>query len=95
MDNVKMISEHEAPSSSLCEIRFDCLVKMYETGTRTIKTGFLGMEQKALPPQWFKLEEHITLEGIRGCDEYQLGRRLKEMVNKLDHHIDKYKGWNP
>lgn len=74
----------------LCEIRFDAFITMYEMGVRTIRTGLFGFVEKSLPPQWFKNQSKITLEAIKQCDEYTLGRRLKEMLFQLEEHIRKY-----
>jgi hypothetical protein len=81
MSETKISSTSEMEAlPSLCEIRFDCYVKMYELGHRVIKTGFLAMDEKAVSPQWFKSEMKITLESIRCGDEYSLGRQLKIML---------------
>ena len=89
---ITAVSTHEVDNTKnhrMLEIRFDCLVQMYEMGTRTIKGGLFWSE-KALPPQWFKLHERITLEAIKHMDEYTLGRRIKEMFQLLELHIEKY-----
>lgn len=90
MDNhiSRTIEEESLPST--CEIKFDCLVTMYEMGQRVSKQGFLGMQEKAHPPQWYKSQSRLTLEAIRDGDEAMLGRQLKIMLQQLDSHIAKY-----
>lgn len=90
-NKIQAVPDFEAGSNqSMCEIRFDCLVTMFERGSRTIKTGIFGFTEKQLPPQWFKSQSKITLEGIRFMDEYTLGKQLKDMLHQLDKHIENY-----
>lgn len=72
---------------SMAEIRFDAIVKMYDTGTRQTHGSIFGSPSKQLPPQLFVIEAKFTLEGIRYADEYSLGRQLKEMLHQLETHI--------
>lgn len=90
-DRIQPVPESEVQSShSMCEIRFDCLVTMYEMGTREAAKGFFVKEERRLNPQWFRSQRRITLDAIRNADEYMLGRQLKEMFHQLELHIKKY-----
>lgn len=73
----------------LTEIRFNCVVTMYDYGCRQTGGGFL-QQPKSLPPQWFVLSETFTLDFIRTSDEYQLGRAMKLAYEKLVSHIKQY-----
>ena len=89
-NKIQAVPDFEAEhSQSLCEIRFDCIVTMFESGSRIIKGGMF-IPEKRMTPQWFKSQHKITLGGIRNCDEYTLGRRLKEMMHQMDEHIRRY-----
>jgi hypothetical protein len=85
MNNTKItpIPDFEADKRRLCEITFDCHVKMYNSGAR-------GTEIKNLPPQWFRMNSQITLETIKYATEEQLGAQLKQMYHELQATIDKY-----
>jgi hypothetical protein len=79
-DKITPISESEA-KPSLCEIKFEALVTMYEMG--------MGTHRQA-KPQWFRSECKMTLESIRHSDEYAIGRQIKTMLDQLDFHIKNY-----
>ena len=81
--NVSPISEVEADKRRICEIRFDCIVTMHDSGTREVST-------KSLPPQWFRINSQITLEEIKYGDEIALGTRLKQMYYELAKTIEQY-----
>ena len=81
--NISPISEVEADKRRICEIRFDCIVTMHDSGTREVST-------KSLPPQWFRMNSQITLETIKYATEEQLGVQLKQMYHELQATIDKY-----
>lgn len=90
-NKIEMVAPFEAEDlPKMCEIRFDCTVRMFDMGVRTIKTGIFGWQEKELKPQWFKNESRLTLEAIKSCDEYTIGRRLKDMLYQLEEHIRKY-----
>ncbi len=81
--------EIELAKMRMTEIRFDCIVKMYDCGTREVK-GFMPYASKSLPPQWFKAQNKLTLEFIVNSDERTIGRVIKEMYNQLEGHIKQY-----
>jgi hypothetical protein len=81
--NVSPIPDFEADKRRICEIRFDCIVTMHDSGAR-------GTEIKNLPPQWFRMNSQITLETIKYATEEQLGAQLKQMYHELQATIDKY-----
>ena len=81
--NVSPIPDFEADKRRICEIRFDCIVTMHDSGTREVST-------KSLPPQWFRMNSQITLETIKYATEEQLGAQLKQMYHELQATIDKY-----
>lgn len=87
--NIQPVSEIEADKRRLCEIRFDCLVTMHDSGMRETGGGFL-YESRNLPPQWFRLNSQITLESIKYASELELGAQLKQMYYELSKTIEKY-----
>ena len=87
--NIQPVSEAEADKRRLSEIRFDCLVTMHDSGTRSTKGGMLGVT-KDLPPQWFKSQSTMTLEEIKYQSHELLGLRLKQMLFELEQAIEKY-----
>jgi CRISPR/Cas system CSM-associated protein Csm3 (group 7 of RAMP superfamily) len=74
-------------SPRMCEIRFDCVVTMYEFEVLKSDKYTNLRTERSHPPQWFKNECKITLEAIKYADEYALGRQLKEMLFQLENHI--------
>lgn len=87
--DIQPVSEIEADKRRVCEIRFDCLVTMHDSGMRETGGGFL-YESRNLPPQWFRLNSQITLESIKYATEEQLGAQLKQMYYELLKTIEKY-----
>jgi len=93
---IEQVSEEEVGSlQSMAEIRFDCLVKMFDSKTKEIENfGGLGLpihREVARKPQWFKCQQTLTLESIRHGSEYELGSMLKIMLRKLELHMEQYK----
>lgn len=76
---VQKVHKAEISSIMMTEIRFDAIVKMNDVGFRKNQS------------QWFAIQEKITLESIMYESEAVLGRRLKEMFQKLQTEIEKYK----
>jgi len=70
-------------------IRFDCLVKMFDSGTRMTKASF-PFQSKPLPPQWFKSEIKLTMEAVEYYDPYKLGMIIKNAFSDLKRHIEQY-----
>jgi len=90
-NKITPVSDVEAQElPRLCEIRFDCLITMFEAGYKDPK-GLSLIPETPQKPQWFKSQNKLSLEAIRYTDEYSLGLRLKQMLRQLDNHIDKYK----
>ena len=91
MNNLEIttVSEMEADTTRVCEIRFDCLVTMHDVGFKKYK-GVWGHEEQSKKPQWFKANQTITLEEIKHADPYELGMRIKEMFHRMEDTIDKY-----
>jgi hypothetical protein len=92
-DKIERVAEDEASSlPRMCEIRFDCLVKMYDMVVSKPSTLLPFSLRKEIPrkPQWFKSTSTISLEAIKNEDEYLLGRRLKEQFQQLELHIKQY-----
>ena len=83
------VSEMEADTRRLCEIRFDCMVKMHDAAFKKSK-GMLWQEKQSKTPQWFKSNTTLTLEFIKDADPYTLGVRIKEMYHQLEKTIEKY-----
>lgn len=88
-NNIQPVSDIEADKRRLCEIRFDCYVTIYDSGTRSIEGGMLGVT-KSLPPQWFKSQSTMTLEEIKYQSHELIGLRLKQMLYELEQAIEKY-----
>ena len=87
--DIQPVTDFEADKRRLCEIRFDCLVTMHDSGMRETEGGFL-YESRNLPPQWFRMNSQITLETIKYATEEQLGAQLKQMYYELLKTIEKY-----
>jgi hypothetical protein len=86
---IKPVSEMEADTRRLCEIRFDCMVTMHDAAFKKYK-GMWGQENQSKKPQWFKANQTITLEEIKHADPYELGMRIKEMFHRMEDIINKY-----
>ena len=86
--------ELEVPQRRVCEIRVDGFLRMYDCGVRTIKSGMFGIVEKELPPQYFKVESKLTMEGLNDMDECQIGSVVKQMYHQLRDHINKYEKYN-
>lgn len=91
MDNLEItpVSEMEADTTRVCEIRFDCLVTMHDVGYKKYE-GMWGQEKYSKSPQWFRANHKITLEGVKHADPYELGMRIKQMFHQLEDTINKY-----
>jgi hypothetical protein len=86
---IKPVSEMEADTRQVCEIRFDCLVKMHDVAFMKYE-GMWGQEKQYTTPQWFRVNHVITLDAIKHSDPYTLGMRIKEMYHQLEQTIEKY-----
>jgi hypothetical protein len=82
--------ELEVAQRRVCEIKIDGFLRMYDCGVRVVKTGLFGVMEKELPPQYFKVESKLTMEGLEYMDEYQIGSVVKQMYHQLQDHIKKY-----
>lgn len=92
-DKIEFVSEEEYNGlPSMCEIRFDCLVKMYDMSIPKPSKLLPFSLRKEIPrkPQWFRSVSSITLDAIKNEDEYSLGRRLKDQFRQLELHIQQY-----
>lgn len=92
MDNkpkIEAIPEVIADTRRLCEIRFDCMVTMYDVAYRKRDCGVFG-EEVSKTPQWFKAQHQLSLESIKYMDEYSIGATIKEMFYQLEKTINKY-----
>lgn len=87
--DIQPVTDFEADKRRLCEIRFECLVTMHDSGMRETGGGFL-YESRNLPSQWFRLNSQITLESIKYASELELGAQLKQMYHELQATIAKY-----
>jgi len=86
---IKPVSEMEADTRQICEIRFDCLVKMHDVAFMKYE-GMWGHEQQSKTPQWFRANHILTLDEVKYADPYTLGMRIKEMYQQLEKTIEKY-----
>ena len=71
-------------------IRFDCLVKMFDYGQIEPRSLMPFAQPKPLPPQWFKSELKLTMELVSDADPYHLGMIIKQAYQKLKNHIEVY-----
>jgi len=83
------VPEAVADTRRLCEIRFDCLVKMHDVAFMKYE-GMWGHEQQSKTPQWFRANHILTLDEVKYADPYTLGMRIKEMYQQLEKTIEKY-----
>lgn len=90
-NNINMVSEHDVPGTKqhMAEIRFDCVIRMFDCGLRQTPSGLLH-DSEQLPPQWFKSENTVTLNMIKYADPCTLGNIFKNMLRQLEDHIKKY-----
>jgi hypothetical protein len=91
MNNLEItkVSELEANTTRVCEIKFNCLVTMHDVAYKKYK-GVWGQEKQSKIPQWFKANQTITLEGVKDADPYELGMRIKQMFHQMEDTINKY-----
>ncbi len=93
ISSVDWVGTEEAEAlPAMCEIRFDCLVRMYDMGTRPPSSLLPLRMRMETPrsPQWFRNTQIISLEAIKNGDEYTLGRMIKDQFRQLELHIKKY-----
>lgn len=76
----------------MCEIRFDCLVRMFDMCIEKPNKLVPFRVKREVPhkPQWFKSTAKMTLEQIKYADEYEIGRMVKDMYRQLEMHIRQY-----
>jgi len=97
-NKISMVSPMEGENSkNMCEIRFDCLVTMYEMAQQKQieDLNVFFRTEKRHTPQWFKSQSKITLEAIKYSDEYYLGSLLKDMLFQMEDHIRKFENNEP
>lgn len=90
---IEPISDIEAESlPKMCEIRFDCLVRMFDMGIEKPNSLVPFKVKREIPrkPQWFKSSAKMTLEHIKYADEYEIGRMVKDMYRQLEIHIRQF-----
>ncbi len=87
---IKPVPEVVADTRRLCEIRFDCMVKMHDVAVRKPNGGWYSEEKQHVTPQWFRANHTITLETVKYSDPYELGMRIKEMFHQLEKTIEQY-----
>jgi len=86
---IKPVSEMEADTRRLCEIRFDCMVTMHDAAFKKYK-GVLGHQQQSKTPQWFKSNTTLTLEFIKDAEPQLIGEHIKQMFHQLEQTIEQY-----
>ena len=88
---IKPVSEVVAGTRRLCEIRFDCMVKMHDVAVRkNLYDGMFREDKSSISPQWFRANHTITLEMVKYADPYDLGMEIKKMFNQLEKTIEQY-----
>lgn len=90
VENVFLPNEVEQASKLLTEIRFDCLVTLYDYGQITPKVSMPFLQRKPLPPQYFKLNQALTLDFIRTANEWEIGKVIKDSYMIIQNHIKQY-----
>ena len=79
---------------SMCDIKFDCVVTMYDLARKEIKQNLLAnlftVNKQPNISQWFTCENVLTLEFIRHAPEKEIGKSIKFMLKNLEEAID---GW--
>ena len=92
--SIDAVSPNEAGNNqNRCEIRFDCLVKMYDVGYIKPKGSWLEFQPpKPYAPQWFRSMSNMTLEHIKYADPYVLGVQIKQQFEELERAIKRYEG---
>jgi hypothetical protein len=86
---IKPVSEMEADTRRLCEIRFDCMVTMHDAAFKKYK-GMWGQENQSKKPQWFKSNTTLTLEFIKDAEPQLIGEHIKQMFYQLEQTIEQY-----
>ncbi len=86
---IKPVSEMEADTRRLCEIRFDCMVTMHDAAFKKYK-GMWGQENQSKKPQWFKSNTALTLEFIKDAEPQLIGEHIKQMFHQLEKTIEQY-----
>jgi len=85
------VPEAVADTRQVCEIRFDCMVKMHDVAVRkNLYDGMFGEDKSSISPQWFRANHTITLEMVKYADPYDLGMEIKKMFNQLEKTIEQY-----
>lgn len=84
------VTDIEADTRQICEIRFDCLLTMHDVAYIKSKETLFGQNRLLTNPQWFRTRSTITLEQIKYEDPYVLGLQLKEMYRQLEEAINRY-----
>ena len=91
MNNLEItkVSELEANTTRVCEIKFDCLVTMHDVAYKKYK-GVWGQEKQSKIPQWFKSNTALTLEFIKDAEPQLIGEHIKQMFHQLEKTIEQY-----
>jgi hypothetical protein len=85
------VPEAVADTRQVCEIRFDCMVKMHDVAVRkNLYDGMFREDKSSISPQWFRANHTITLEMVKYADPYELGMEIKKMFNQLEKTIEQY-----
>jgi len=74
----------------MMDVRFDCLVRMFDSGQIQPKSMMPFVHLKALPEQWFKSELKLTMEMVADAAPYTFGMAIKQAYQKLKQHIELY-----
>lgn len=82
--------ELERAQMRMMEVRFDCIVKMFDCGQIQPKSMMPFVQRKPLPPQWFKSEIKFTLEFLRDVEPVHIGLAIKQALAKMDDAISLY-----
>jgi len=100
MDNDSQVSsvydpnELEVAQFRMMDVRFDCLVRMFDSGMIQPRNIIPFVKRKSLPPQWFKSEMKFTMEFVEDSSPYSIGCVIKDMFKKLKLHIENYEKTN-
>jgi hypothetical protein len=86
---ITQVPEVVADTRQVCEIRFDCMVKMHDVAFRKYD-GLFDEEKQSRIPQWFRANHILTLDAVKYAEPYELGMRIKEMFYQLEKTIEHY-----
>lgn len=72
-------------------IRFDCLLRMYDFG----QANHIGrVSQTKLPPQYFRMDNSLTMDFIESSSLEEIGFAIKSMYKEMKDHVEAFEKAN-